>query len=92
MCEEVRLYKLITESDEDDISIVEEYRWEGDEFLVWIHYAFVHEFMNRLQDIFGNTMFDDGSFTATCLQDYMCIDLCDVLSGHVDIDDIFEKG
>lgn len=93
---ELELYKLIMNPDEDDpdISYVDEFRWINDgEFVVWINIAFFYEFIERLREIFDETIFDEGGFEATIGSDYVCINLIDVLNGYgIDFEEVFPKG
>ena len=91
---ELELYKLIATPKEDDLdfSYVSEFGWVNDkEFLVWVSFVWFKEFMDKLTEIFGYGMFDDGNFNANIQSDTVCIDLNDVLDGYVDIEEVFSK-
>jgi len=84
--QELELYKLITK---------EEYEcgWVNDsQFFVWVSYYQFKEFMGRIQEIFGNWMFDDEGFEVTVLQDCICIPLSEILDdGETDFERVFAK-
>ena len=92
---ELELYKLIMNPDEDDSDIlyVDEFGWTNDdEFIVWIDIAWFYEFIKQLREIFDVTIFDEGGFEATIGDNYVCIDLKDVLSGYgIDFEKVFPK-
>ena len=91
---ELELYKLIMRPDEEDedVSYVSEFGWIDDKrFCVWVDYLWMKEFIDRLTDIFGNGLFDDGSFDANVQSDCLCIDLCEALGYYVNIEDLFPK-
>lgn len=90
----LELYKLIMTPDEEDLdfSYVSEFGWVGDtEFLVWVDWNWFKEFMDKITEIFGYGIFDDGNFNANIQPDSVCIDLKDVLEGYVDIEEVFPK-
>lgn len=89
----LELYKLIVTPDEIDFgfSYVSEFGWINDnEFCIWVNYCSLNEFMDRLIDIFGYGMFDDGGFNGNMQSDCACIDLCEALEGYMDIEEIEE--
>jgi hypothetical protein len=90
---ELELYKLIMTPDHSDTSFsyVSEMGWSGDMFLVWVDYWSFKEFMERLANIFGNGLFDDGGFSANMQSDGVCIDLVEALGSYIDIEDVFPK-
>ena len=63
---ELELYKLCyTDDNEYGICIVDELGWISDnEFCVWVSYLYLKEFMNKLKELFGYGIFDDGGFDA----------------------------
>lgn len=85
---ELELYQLIT-----DEEYVDELGWVTDnEFCVWVKYVWMHVFMERLTEIFGYGIFDDGAFNANMQSDSTCIVLNDVLCGYgVDFEEVFPK-
>lgn len=88
---ELELYKLIVASDKE-LPYVSEYGWVSDkEFFVWVGFDWFGEFIGRLTEIFGYGIFDDGNFNANIQSDSACIDLNDVLSGYVDMEEVFSK-
>ena len=81
---ELELYKLLINPEEDDIDIsyVDEFGWVSNtEFYVWINLNWFNEFVKRLNDIFGYSLFD-------CV----CIDLEEVTSGYgIDLEGMFPR-
>ena len=93
MNEELELYKLIIRPDEedDDFTYVDEFGWVKEHFYVWINYWNIKDFIEKLFDIFGYGICDDGGFDANMQSDCICIDLEDVLGGYIDLEDVFPK-
>lgn len=90
--EELELYKLLTSPDEDyDDVLVDEMGWVKDEFLVWVSHLYAKEFFERLKDIFGSYIFEEGGFIANIQEDCICIDLCEAVGDCVDIEAVFPK-
>lgn len=92
--QELELYKLIITPDETDtdVSYVQEVGWVNEkEFCVWVSYIWLREFIERLKEIFGDGLFDDGGFDANMQDDCVCIDLCEAVGYAVDIEEIFPK-
>ena len=91
----LELYKLLmnTEEDDIDISYVEEFGWVNNtEFCVWINLIWFDEFVKRLRDIFGYSLFDEGGIEARIGSDYFCINLEEVISGYgVDLKEVFPR-
>lgn len=58
---------------------------------MWINAGWYEEFIEKLTDIFGYGIFDDGNFNANIQPDAVCIDLNDILGGCVDIERVFPK-
>lgn len=95
MNQELALYKLIVTPDETDtdISYVSEFGWVNDtEFLVWVSYLWLKEFIDRLREIFGHGLFDEGGFDAKMQDDGICFDLCEAVGYSVDVEEVFPKG
>lgn len=92
---ELELYKLIMNPDEGapDISYVNEFGWVSDtEFIVWINLLWFRDFVERLNDIFEHSLFDEGGIEATIGSDYVCIDLNDFAGMYgVDLEELFPK-
>lgn len=93
---ELELYKLVMNPEEDDdlyVSYVDEFGWVSDkEFCVWVSWLWIKEFMERLQQIFGNGIFCEGGFIANVQEDCLCIDLCESVDGYgVDFEKVFPK-
>ena len=93
MNEGLELYKLIMTPDPEDkdFSYVSEMGWVKDMFLVWIDYIHLSDFMERLKEIFGYGLFDDGGFDCNMQSDGVCIDLCEALGYALDIETVFPK-
>lgn len=94
--EELELYKLLmTEDNEHETALAQEIRWahtpEGDKLLVWINIIWIKEFIESLVKIFGNGIFDDGSFDGNFQEDCVCIDLEYAVGNCVDLEKIFPK-
>lgn len=92
---ELELYKLIINPDEEDsdISYVDEFGWVSDtEFFVWINLIWFGEFVKRLSDIFGYSLFDEGGIKAIIGSDYVCIDLENFVGMYgVNLEKVFPK-
>ncbi len=92
---ELELYKLIMHPEEDDTDIlyVDEFGWVSDtEFFVWINNIWFNEFISRLNDIFGYSLFDEGGIEARLGNDYVCINLNDFVSEYgIDLEKVFPK-
>lgn len=86
---ELGLYKILMIP---DIPHVSEFGWVKDkEFFVWVDFSDFEEFIKELTGIFGRSVFDEGRFNANIQPDSVCIDLCSVLGGYVDIEKVFPK-
>ena len=86
MMMKTELTKLITESD-----YVEYYKWVDDMFLIWVSHIWWDNFIEELTEIFGNSIFDEGGFDAKIQEDFICIDLVEVLSLYVDIEEVVPR-
>lgn len=85
---ELELYKIVTEYE----FMVSEYGWISDtEFCVWVYYYNLIDFMERIKNVFGHGIFDDGGFDANMQYNGVCIDLCKMLEGYIDIEEVFPK-
>lgn len=86
------LYKLlVTEDNEHEETLAQELRWvSDDELLVWVSYLWLREFMESIKNIFGNGMFDDGSFDGNFQEDGVCINLVKMIEGYgINLKEIF---
>jgi len=84
---ELRLYKLLTETD-----YVNEMGWVSNtEFLVWVSYVWIHDFMKDLKNIFGIELFAEDIMAH--LQAYgICFNLCEAVDGYgVDLEKVFPR-
>ena len=92
---ELELYKLLITPEEDDadITYVDEIGWVSNtEFYVWINLNWFNEFVKRLNDIFGYSLFDEGGIEARIFSDCVCIDLEEVISGYgIDLEEVFPR-
>lgn len=84
---DMELYKLlVTEDNEYETALAYELGWFSDnEFLVWISYLWIREFVESLKKLFGEGMFDDGAFDGNFQSNGVCLDLEKIL-GNYDID------
>ena len=87
----LEIYKLI--KGDNDVSRASEYGWVNDsEFLVWIDYSDVGDFMAEATKVFGYSLFDDGGFDVRAQADGICFDLNKMLEGYgLELEDIFPK-
>lgn len=81
---ETKLYKLIIESD-----YIECYKWTQGMFLVWVRHIWWDNFIDELTRIFGNSLFDEGGFDAKIQEDYVCLDLVEILENYLNIEEVF---
>lgn len=89
---ELELYKLIMEGASCGFPYVSEFGWVNDtQFLIWVDYLWLKEFIDKMIEIFGDAIFNDGNFNAIMLSRTVCIDLADVLDEFVDIEEVFPK-
>lgn len=92
MNKELELFKLITDVDEYDDTLVSEFGWRNEHFYVWVDYIDIYYFMKKLIEIFGYSLFDDERFDANMQTDGICFDLKEVLGGYgVDLERVFPK-
>lgn len=86
---ELETFKLI--ADKENI-LASEFGWVSDEeFLVWIPYYQLKDFMDKAIKIFGYELFDDGGFNANMQPDGVCVDICKMLCGYLNVEDVFPK-
>jgi hypothetical protein len=84
---ELELYKLINEEE-----LVSEFGWcSDDSCCAWIDYRNLDEFMIKVIEIFGYSMFDDGGFNANMQSDGVCIDLCEMFGCYLSVEGVFSK-
>lgn len=89
---ELELYKLIMEGANCGSPYVSEFSWVNDvQFVVWVDYLWIKEFMDKLIEIFGDGIFEDCHFHAAMRSHAICIDLMDLLNDSVDIEEVFPK-
>ena len=92
---ELELYKLIMNPDEEnsDVSYVDEFGWVSDtEFFIWVNLIWFGEFVKRLKDIFGYSLFDEGGIEARIGSDYVCIDLENFVGMYgINLDEVFPQ-
>jgi hypothetical protein len=77
LTDEQLIQKLVSED------FIEEAKWISDsEFIVWIYYFNLDDFIDCIKAYFGTYPFDDGGFRGAVMFDNMiAIDLCDFLGG-----------
>lgn len=80
---ELELYKFLNEDDG-----VQQYNWEGDEFLVWIKFWVLEDFTKMI----GYNYLSEGGMDCN-LQDYCaCIDIVDICEYYdIDLENILKK-
>ena len=63
---------------------IEDARWiSDDEFIVWIYYFNLDDFMDRIKKDFGTYPFDEGGFDDVVMFDnIIAINLCTLLQGY----------
>ena len=84
---ELELYKLINEE-----GLISEFGWCSDgSCLMWINYRDLDEFMSKAIEIFGYGMFDDSGLNANVQGEGVCIDLCEMVGGYMDVGEVFPK-
>lgn len=92
---ELEIYKLIMIPDEDDpdISYVDEFGWiSNTEFCVWINITWLKDFVERIREIFGTDVFDEGGIDAKVGFDYVFFNLEDITSMYdVNLEEVFPK-
>lgn len=91
---ELELYKLIIRPDEEDgdFSYISELGWVNDtQFCVWVNYLVLDEFIERLKNLLGNGIFDDGGFNGNLQTDCVCIDLCKIVNCDMRVEYVFPK-
>ena len=81
---ENELTKLIIESD-----YVECYKCVDDMFLIWVRHLWWDNFIDELSRIFGTSLFDEGGFDAKIQEDFICIDLAEILENYLNIEEVF---
>lgn len=89
---DMKLYKLlVTEDNEHETALADELGWVSDDsFLVWVSYLWIKEFMESLKEMFGESLFDDGSFDGNFQSNGVCLDLEEILGGYdIDLKAIF---
>ena len=64
--------------------LIEDARWiSDDEFIVWIYYFNLDDFIDKIKEDFGTYPFDDGGFDDLVMFDNMiAINLCSFLQGY----------
>lgn len=91
--EEVALYKTLMLPNENDLeyTLVEEFGWVKDEFCVWIRHSALDEFIKYFIREFGYCGLDDGGVDVRLQDEYIVINLCELLGDDVDIESVFPK-
>ena len=65
-------------------SFIEDARWiSDDEFIIWIYYFNLDDFIAYIKDGFGTYPFDEGGFEDVVMfEDMIAINLCSFLQGY----------
>ena len=87
MNEELELYKLVMGQTVYDAKWIDEAN-----FCIWIFHFNFAEFMKKLVEIFGSSLFGDGGFDARVREEYICINLSQLLEHRVDVTEVFREG
>ena len=63
---------------------IEDAKWiSDDEFIVWIYYFNLDDFIDKIKEDFGTYPFDEGGFDDVVMFDNMiAINLCTLLQGY----------
>ena len=86
MSEELELYKLVMSNRTHEFGWVSE-----NDFIVWILFSMFEDFIYELKRIFGNEIFEDGGFQANIQEEFVCINLHEVINDYVDLEYVFPK-
>lgn len=64
--------------------LIEDARWiSDDEFIVWIYYFNLNDFIDKIKEDFGTYPFDENGFDDVVMFDNMiAINLCSFLQGY----------
>lgn len=84
--QELELYKFVTAGEY-------ECGWVNDEqFIIWVNFYQLEDFMRHVREIVGITRFDDGGVEITLKEDHVCIDLTNLLCGYgIELERVFPK-
>ena len=81
------LHELLVEK-----GIAEEIRWaENDELFIWIDYINMCQFMEGLEDIFGNEISINENLKGNLQSTGICIDLVKALDDYLYIEELEEQ-
>ena len=81
---ELDLYKFLNDEDNG----VQQYNWEGEEFLVWISLWYLEDFT----DMVGYNYLSDGGIDCNLQNDCICIDIVGICEYYdIDLENILEK-
>ena len=75
----------------NDVQLVCESRWLDDGFYVWVRHTWIDEFIAALKNIFGYSLFDESGIMVNLQNDCICINLSELLYGHLSLVDVFDK-
>lgn len=85
MTQDLKLYRLITESD-----LVDECGWiTNGIFSVWVSYDKLKEFLDKLKEICGSYILEYGYTDCILLEDSVYIELSSLIAEEVILEDIF---
>ena len=64
--------------------LIEDARWiNDDEFIIWIYYFNLDDFIDKIKEDFGTYPFDENGFNDVVMFDNMiAINLCSLLQGY----------
>lgn len=67
-----------------DSDLIEDAKWiSDDEFIVWIYYFNLNDFIDKIKEDFGTYPFDENGFDDVIMFDNMiAINLCELLQGY----------
>jgi hypothetical protein len=94
MDKELELYKLIAPPIElsNDVRWVDEFGWIEDEFVVWVSKWWWNDFIAKLTQILGYSIFGDGGFKARIQADGICFVLSDITDKYgINLENVFPK-
>ena len=80
---ELDLYKFLNKE-----SGIEQYNWEGDEFLIWIDFDLLSDFTKMI----GHSYLAEGGMDCNLQDRLVCLNIVDVCEFHgIDLENILKK-
>lgn len=83
--EGIKIFELINCND-----FVEGYRWDKDEFLVWIPIEAIEDFLNRIMEIHKYDSYEENGLNCAWIGDSIVIYLSEIIDSG-DIEEVFPK-